>query len=357
MNKPTTSERNSRSSFGLLLAAAEKGWLPDAMIRFGIRRLLKNRLQEIDSNRSDSTIDDFLRATQPQPIAVVPEKANDQHYEVPAEFFRQVLGTRLKYSSCYWPDNVDSLDQAEEEALRTTCQNANLENGMDILELGCGWGSLSLWMAQQYPQSRITSISNSHSQRRFIQRQANSLGLSNLEIVTVDINNYQTDQVFDRVVSVEMFEHMRNHGRLMQRIHDWLRPGGQLFVHIFCHKNTPYLFRSDGEQNWMGRYFFTGGMMPSEDLLERSGSALKLVLKTKWNGRHYARTCRAWLQNQDAAKRSLLTVLASTYGEDDAIRWHHRWRLFFMACEELFAYNQGNEWFVSHYSFERCPNG
>lgn len=356
MNDEASGYSTGRSPFGFLLGAAENGWVPDALIRVGIRRLLKFRLNEISKLDSDSAINDLLRATAVQPIAVVPEKANDQHYELPAEFFQQVLGPRLKYSSCFWPNGVDSLDRAEEEGLRATCHNAELEDGMDVLELGCGWGSLSLWMAQQYPNSLITSVSNSHSQRQFIQRKAADLGLSNLTVITADMNDFETKGSFDRVVSVEMFEHMRNHRRLMGWIHDWLRPGGRLFVHVFCHRDTPYLFRSDGQQNWMGRYFFTGGMMPSADFLARCGSPLDLVSQTKWNGNHYAKTSRAWLQNQDDAKESLAPVLSSAYGGREAFQWHNRWRLFFMACEELFAHNGGEEWFVSHYLFERCPN-
>lgn len=299
---------------------------------------------------------DFVQTASDQPIAIVPEKANAQHYEVPAAFFQKVLGPQLKYSCCYWPDGVDALDVAEEEALRRTCEHAGLRNGMDILELGCGWGSLSLWMAEKFPDSRITSVSNSHSQRQFIQQQARITRLSNLTVTTADMNDYEPTGRFHRVVSVEMFEHMRNHRALLRRIHDWLHPGGRLLVHIFCHRTTPYLFDTDGDDNWMGRYFFTGGMMPSQDLLRNSGSPLSLVEQWKWNGSHYAKTCRAWLDNQDFAAEPLRDVLVSTYGKEEATRWHRRWRVFFMACEELFAFNDGNEWFVTHNLFERCPN-
>lgn len=337
------------------MRSAEAGRLPDSLIRIGIRRLLKSRLSAIGNRSVERAFNDFLKATQAQPIAVVPEKANNQHYEVPTEFFRHVLGERLKYSSCYWADGVTTLNAAEEEALRRTCDNAGLEDDMDVLELGCGWGSLSLWMAEQYPNSRITSVSNSNSQREFIRNRAEELGLTNLNVVTADMNDFQPTGSFDRVVSVEMFEHMRNHRRLMERINDWLRPGGRLFVHIFCHKDTPYLFRSDGAQNWMGRYFFSGGMMPSVDLLERCGSPMALVSQRNWNGRHYAKTCRAWLRNQDQSEGPIRQILAETYGDTEITRWHHRWRMFFMSCEELFAFNDGDEWFVSHYVFERCP--
>ncbi len=356
LDEQVSNLRPKPSALGLLLKAAESGWLPDALIRVGIRRLLKSRLRDLQVTDREVAMCDFLRATQSQPIAVVPEKANEQHYEVPAEFFRHVLGTHLKYSCCYWSEDTDSLEKAEANALQITCKNASIENGMDILELGCGWGSLSLWMASKYPDSRIVSVSNSNSQREFIERQARERGLSNLTVVTADMNDFHTSDSFDRVVSVEMFEHMRNHRRLMQRISSWLSPGGQLFVHVFCHKDSPYLFRSDGEQNWMGRYFFSGGMMPSEDMLPRCSSPLELVSKVAWNGHHYAKTCRAWLRHQDAAKDSLISVLTDTYGPNEATRWFYRWRLFFMACEELFAYHGGEEWFVSHYQFRRCTN-
>ena len=323
------------------------------MIRIGIRQLLQNRLKEINLRDSQATVDDLLRATRAQPIAVVPKAANDQHYEVPAEFFDRVLGYHRKYSCGYWQTGASSLDQAEEAALRITCENANLEDGMNVLELGCGWGSLSLWMAKHYPRSQITAISNSQSQRQFIQRRAAEHGLTNLNVITADINHFQPDGSFDRVVSVEMFEHMRNHHRLIQQIADWLRPGGKLFVHIFCHKQTPYLFRSDGEQNWMGRYFFTGGMMPSADLLPKCCEPLQLISQWKWSGINYAKTCRAWLDNQDAAKDLLLPILSKAYKTAQPNRWHNRWRLFFMACEELFAFDNGQEWFVCHYLFER----
>ena len=321
------------SLLGWLLQAAECGWLPDALIRQGIRRLLESRLRQNASPANEFSLDEFIRATQAQPIAVTPQKANDQHYEVPAEFFQKVLGERLKYSCCYWTDSTVSLDQAEVEALQRTCANAQIEDGMKILELGCGWGSLSLWMAKQYPESHITAVSNSNSQREFIQQQAAESGLSNLTVITADINDFNPDTTFDRVVSVEMFEHMRNHQRLMDKVYDWLRPGGKLFVHIFCHKETPYLFRSDGDENWMGRYFFSGGMMPSADLLARCGSRLTLVDQCTWNGKHYAKTCRAWLSKQDSCKREIRRVLAATYGEKQAKVWHNRWRMFIMALK------------------------
>jgi cyclopropane-fatty-acyl-phospholipid synthase len=339
-----------------LLRAAESGFVPDTFIRLGIRQLLRSRRHELERRSSDFWLNEFVESASRSPIAVVPEKANAQHYEVPAAFFEAVLGPQLKYSCCYWDEGVGALDVAEEESLRRTCSNAGLRDGMEILELGCGWGSPSLWMAEQYPNSLITSVSNSQSQRHYIQQQAESRGLTNLAVITADMNDFAPDQQFDRVVSVEMFEHMRNHRELLQRIHDWLRPGGRLLVHVFCHRQTPYLFETDGDNNWMGRYFFTGGMMPSVDLLPTCSDSLALIQQWKWDGQHYAKTCRAWLQNQDAASDRLKQILSDCYGASNATRWHQRWRLFFMACEELFAFSDGQEWFVSHYLFERCPD-
>jgi cyclopropane-fatty-acyl-phospholipid synthase len=310
-------------------------------------------LRGLETNYQIDATQQFIDRTLTEPIAVQSAAANEQHYEVPSKFFQQVLGPKLKYSSCYWPDGVNSLEAAENESLRVTCENAQLEDGMKILELGCGWGSLSLWMADRYRSSQITSVSNSSSQRRFIEARAAELGLSNLNVVTADMNDFSTDGAFDRIVSVEMFEHMRNHRELMRRVHDWLCPDGKLFVHIFCHRRSAYLFETDGPQNWMGRHFFTGGMMPSADLLPCASTSLRLVNQRNWNGAHYARTCRAWLENLDRANEVLQPVLADTYGNAEAVRWHNRWRLFFMACEELFAFNGGNEWFVSHYLFQR----
>lgn len=351
-----TGRKVSGSVFGGLLRAAENGRLPDPVLRFGIRWLLKKRLSALESITDERRLTDFIESAAVEPIAVCPEKANDQHYEVPAAFFQQALGSHLKYSSCFWPDGVDELDAAEDESLRRTCVHAGIRDGMQVLDLGCGWGSLSLWMAEQFAGCQITSVTNSQSQRDFIRQQAAARGLNNLAVTTADMNDFQPDRRFDRVVSVEMFEHMRNHRELLHRIHDWLYPEGRLLVHIFCHRTTPYLFETDGDANWMGRFFFTGGMMPSEDLLPKCGGPLSLIDQWKWNGGHYAKTCRAWLRNLDAGRENLQPLLGEVYGEQHAVRWLHRWRLFFMACEELFAFNGGNEWFVSHYLFERCPH-
>jgi len=353
INGSTASTPRKSTLIGVLTDWAERGRVPDAWVRTGIRRLVNARRRQIASENGEDVVERFLRATRMAPVAVAADQANRQHYEVPAEFFQRVLGPRLKYSCCYWPAGVDSLAEAEELALRLTCEHAGLQDGMDVLELGCGWGSLSLWMAEQFPQSRITAVSNSRSQKDFIDRQAGERSLNNLSVITADMNQFQTSQRYDRVISVEMFEHMRNHGELMRRIAGWLRADGRLLVHIFCHRTTPYLYHVGDDENWMGRHFFSGGMMPSDDLLPRCTDALELVERWKWNGRHYGKTCRAWLQRLDAAKEPLQSVMESTYGSDDAQRWHNRWRMFFMACDELFAYQAGEQWYVSHYLFAK----
>lgn len=345
--------------FGSAFHAAENGILPDKVCRIGIRRLLNRRLQELESGGVEAQNDrfrSFLKHCDESPVAVVPELANEQHYELPSEFFRTVLGSRLKYSCCEWDDDTVGLDQAEEAALATTCKRAQIEDGMTVLELGCGWGSLSLWMAENYPASRILAVSNSSSQRQFIQGRAAELGLTNLMVVTADMNVFQTMQTFDRVVSVEMFEHMRNHRELLRRISTWLNPQGKLFVHIFCHRLHSYLFETHGSNDWMAKHFFSGGMMPGESLLAHCQQHLELSDRWRWDGRHYERTCNEWLKRQDANKEQLTHLFRETYGPSQAIVWLNRWRMFFMACAELFGFRNGSEWWVSHYLFERRPS-
>jgi len=342
--------------FGTLMTAAENGVMPDAICRSGIRKLLRERLNSLNTEsveQQNETFRAFLSNCRSSPIAVATELANEQHYEVPAEFFSTVLGSRLKYSCCEWPQGTYSLDEAEESALKTTCTRANLSDGMQILELGCGWGSLSLWMAKHYPNSQILAVSNSNSQRTFIENKAQQSGFGNLTVVTSDMNDFSTQRTFDRVVSVEMFEHMRNHEELLRRISGWLKPAGQLFVHVFCHKQHAYLFEPASEQDWMARHFFSGGMMPSENLLPRYHRDLNLVDQWRWDGRHYEQTCNEWLKRQDAATDELQTLFSKTYGEENANLWLNRWRIFFMACAELFGYQNGSEWWVAHYLFEK----
>lgn len=334
----------------------EQGLVPDTVVRQGIRRLLVRRLEEIgtgDCEAGAEAMEHVIRVMDAGPIALVPELANEQHYEVPAAFYDRVLGPRRKYSACHWGEGVTDLARAEEEALDLTCRHAGLGDGQDILELGCGWGSLSLWMAERYPGARITAVSNSRSQKAFIDAQAAVKGLANLRVITADMNEFALDERFDRVVSVEMFEHMRNWRALFARVHGWLRPGGRFLMHVFCHRSTPYFFEDQGPSDWMGRHFFSGGLMPSDDLPLRFQDDLKLLQRWRWDGRHYERTLNAWLETMDGRRDAVLPVLADTYGADQAQLWWQRWRIFFMACAELFGYDQGQQWWVGHYLFQR----
>ena len=338
------------------IEAVEQGFIPDALVRAAIRRLCRRRLAEealeerAAQGRSRTAFYESLRSG---PIALVPDAANRQHYELPSEFFAAILGPHRKYSCCYFPNDDSTLAEAEEAALETTCRRAELADGQRILELGCGWGSLTLWMAERFPNSRITAVSNSHSQRQFIARQALLRGLDNLRLLTADMNDVVPGpRLFDRVVSVEMFEHMRNYRSLLERIASWLAPAGKLFVHIFCHRSLAYPFETEGSANWMGRYFFAGGCMPAANLLTKFNRDLRVVRQDLWNGRHYQRTAEAWLANLDARRCDVLDVLAAVYGAREARRWLNRWRVFFLAVAELFGFSRGEEWFVSHYLME-----
>jgi cyclopropane-fatty-acyl-phospholipid synthase len=333
----------------------EQGLVPDSVIRHGIRRMLKARLQALpgDVEGQARARADFIADMHQQAIAPVPDKANEQHYELPAAFFEAVLGHQRKYSCCYWPEGVTDLDSAEQAALQMSCERAGLSDGMDILELGCGWGSLTLWMAGHYPASRIVAVSNSRPQRHYIEAQAHRLGLHNIEVITRDMNDFSTPAQFDRVVSVEMFEHMRNYRALFGRVADWLKPGGRFFLHIFCHRAVPYAFLDQGPGDWMSRHFFTGGMMPSDDLPLYFQERMQLQQHWRWDGRHYRDTANAWLANMDRRREQVWPLLESVYGKRQTQQWWMRWRMFFMACAELFGYDDGQQWWVSHYLFEK----
>lgn len=332
----------------------EAGRIPDVALRFGVRHLLSRRLADINAHDVESAsvaLDAFVAGMRRAEIAPLPERANEQHYEVPASFFDIVLGRHQKYSCAYWAPGERSLDEAEASALRMTCERAGIEDGMSILELGCGWGSLTLWIAKHYPGAQLTAVSNSASQREHIESLAARDGLSNLNVITCDMNDFEASQTFDRIVSVEMFEHMRNYEELFARIHRWLKADGQFFMHIFCHRLCAYPFEDNGPQDWMSRHFFSGGIMPSVDLPLHFQRDLTLRRRWVWDGQHYEKTANAWLAKLDANNAHAMPVLAETYGAPDAQRWLQRWRMFFIACAELFGYNEGQEWFVGHYLF------
>jgi cyclopropane-fatty-acyl-phospholipid synthase len=352
-NASSTSASSGFSAIGL----AERGWLPDALVRMGIRRLCAQRLRDeagADMEFTSLRFQALLQQLRTSPVAIETAAANAQHYELPPRFFELCLGRRLKYSSCYWDDTTPDLDAAEERMLALYCVRAQLGDGQDILELGCGWGSLSLWMAEHYPNARITAVSNSRAQRELIQTQCLLRGIGNLQVLTQDVNRLELPPAqFDRVVSIEMFEHMRNYEILLARIASWLRVGGRLFVHIFCHRALMYPFETAGEDNWMGRYFFTGGLMPAADTLLHFQRDLAIEDQWRLSGTHYAKTANAWLANQDAHRHEVLRLLSETYGESAGKLWHQRWRMFWMSCAELFGYARGSEWIVSHYRFAK----
>lgn len=338
------------------ITLAEKRLVPDTLIRAGIRQLLRKRLIEEhidDPDQRSLRYGELLRELKSSPIAIEAEAANEQHYEVPATFFQYVLGENLKYSACYWADDTEHLGQAEQSMLDLYLENAQIEDGQEILELGCGWGSLTLWMAERYPRCKITAVSNSVSQKAHIDQQALSRGLRNVSVITCDVNELFIDSSFDRVVSVEMFEHVRNYEELFCRISNWLKPGGQLFVHVFCHRVLAYPFEAQGEDNWMGRYFFTGGLMPARDTLVHFRGNLSLEKQWDYSGEHYRRTAEAWLSNLDQYRDPILELFDRVYGQGKGQLWVQRWRMFFMACAELFGFDEGRQWMVAHYRFTR----
>jgi cyclopropane-fatty-acyl-phospholipid synthase len=340
------------------LRLLERGLLPDFAIRIGIRRLLQARLAEQRQGSLEAQqrhLMKLIARLRLSPIAINTADANLQHYELPCGFFELVLGSHLKYSSGYYRNPSDSLDQAEANMLQLTAERAALEDGDKILELGCGWGSLSLWMAERYPRSQITAVSNSRTQKRFIDARAAERGLKNLDVITCDVNHlsFSAAERFDRVVSVEMFEHMRNYESLMRRICDWLKPSGTLFVHIFSHKTYAYPFEVRDASDWLAKYFFSGGIMPSDALLLYFQQDLQVQQHWQVDGRHYNRTSEHWLQNMDRHRSEIEPILAQTYGSDQVRRWWIYWRVFFMSCAELWGYDGGREWLVSHYLFRK----
>jgi cyclopropane-fatty-acyl-phospholipid synthase len=339
----------------LALRLTETGRVPDPLVRAGIRALLAQRRREVsgdDAAEAGRLHEAFARAMHEAPVAPLPHKANEQHYELPPAFFEAVLGPRRKYSSCWWPAGTATLEAAEEAALAATCARAGIADGQRVLELGCGWGSLTLWMAERYPKAQITAVSNSAPQRLHIEATARARGLGNVRVITADINAFSIDERFDRIVSVEMFEHLRNWPEAFRRVRGWLADHGRFFMHVFVHRDAPYAFEPRDDGDWMSRYFFSGGMMPSDDLALRFQDDLRLLERWRWDGTHYQRTAEAWLARMDANREAVDAALAQAYGAADVALWRTRWRLFFMACAELFGAERGQRWWVSHYLFE-----
>ena len=352
--------RKSKSPIGLLFAGklielSEQGRLPDSMVRYGIRRLCKKRLKDEFIGHPEHQQDRFqtlIEELRCSPIAIETDAANEQHYEVATDFYLASLGKRLKYSCAYYPDSNTTLDQAEEEMLALYSQRAELGNDQKILELGCGWGSLTLWIAENYPRSKITAVSNSSSQKSYIDHLCLKAGFNNVTVITADVNFLELESAqFDRVISIEMFEHMRNYRQLFERISDWLTSEGKLFLHIFAHRNVMYPFDVKSEQDWMSKYFFTGGLMPSIDTLLHFQEQLKIECRWLISGQHYEKTCNHWLENTDNNKDRIIDAFKENFTEQEAKLWFHRWRIFYMSCAELFGLDNCRQWLVAHYLF------
>ena len=327
--------------------------VPDYLLRRGVRNQGKQRLQMMKDTDLKQEYLTFLKEASSGEIAIHTDDANNQHYEVDSEFFQYCLGKNLKYSSCYWNDDTSSLDEAEEIMLDLYCKRAKIKDGMTILDVGCGWGSLSLYLAQKYPKSKITGVSNSNSQRKFIEEVAYERGLQNLKIITKDINSFNADEKFDRVISIEMFEHTKNSKKLMNSINKWLNSDGLFFMHVFAHKDNPYYFDTKQKNAWMAKYFFTGGMMPNHNLFKDLNSDLNYQKSWMLSGTHYEKTSNAWLEKMDLNKRKILELFKRKNSNSMAKKKFHFWRLFFIACAEIFGYDEGGEWVVSHHLFKK----
>ena len=334
-----------------LINLAEKRILPDFLVRIGIKKFLKQKLN-FEKNKFGNDLklkkNEWVKIMKNSPIALFTNKANEQHYEVPPEFFKQSLGPNLKYSCAYWDSKTNNLSDAEEKMFKIYIERSEIKNGMSILDLGCGWGSFSLYLAKQFPKSKIISVSNSIEQGNYIKSKATTLKLKNLSYVRSNMNEFEINQKFDRIVSIEMFEHMRNYKVLLNNISKLLNDEGKLFLHFFCHDKYVYPYEIKSESDWMTKYFFYGGMMPSFDILTFFQNDLKLNKSWKVNGNHYKKTCREWLNNQDKNKKKIMIIFDKCY-DKKAIVWFNRWRIFWMSCEELFGYKNGEEWYVGHY--------
>ncbi len=330
------------------LTFAEKGLIPYWLLRLAIRQRVGRKLS-IEKAKTPESRQRFIQKLSSSSIAQDTDKANQQHYEVPTSFYQLVLGPHLKYSSAYWPEGCTSLAQAEDEALKLIEDRVQLANGQTVLDLGCGWGSFSLWAAPRYPKSAFLAVSNSQTQAAFIREQATKRKITNLEVVTCDINEFNPEAQFDRIVSVEMLEHVRNYKTLFERIASWMYSNSLMFVHVFSHHEYAYAYDADNPNEWMAKYFFTGGIMPSHALLPSFDQHLKLNKSWNLDGTHYQKTAEAWLTHLNQNQNEIHTLFQATYGLKEAKRWMWRWRLFFLACAELFGYKKGSEWGVSHY--------
>lgn len=334
------------------VAAAERGILADVVIRRGMDRVIAARLRS-EADRDPESKEALRAMLWSGPIAINTSDANEQHYEVPGDFFDIVLGARRKYSSGYWPDEVGTLDEAEGAMLDLYADRAELEDGQRVLDLGCGWGSFTLWAAERYRKSEIVALSNSHGQRMHIEHLARSSGMDNIRVVTSDINDFEPTDTFDRIVSIEMMEHVRNHRELFRRMRDWLNPGGAVFVHVFAHRTYEYTYEVSGPGSWMASTFFTGGIMPSFNLIPAAAGGRFVAEPTWWmDGTHYSRTLEAWLSRLDAEADRAREVLEPVYGKD-VDRWIQRWRMFFMACSQMFRHRNGSEWGIAHHLLRR----
>jgi cyclopropane-fatty-acyl-phospholipid synthase len=330
-----------------LLSLAESGFIPDVLIKIAARYISNKRLNEqsVDDNK-DKIITVLSRGA----VAEKTYDANEQHYEVPPEFFKYVLGTNLKYS-CSLFNDVDSLDDAEESMLKLYMDRADIKDGHEVLDLGCGWGSFSLYVAERYPNINITSVSNSSDQIAYIKNEAHKKDLLNIKALRMDVNNLELNKQFDRIVSIEMFEHLRNYKLILNSLNHALKPDGKLFIHIFCHKKLTYLYEMKNNLDWMTKYFFQGGIMPSKDIFQYFEGELEIINQWDINGNHYSKTCKAWLNNHYKNKKKILDIFEKHYDEPKI--WFNRWRIFFLSCEAFFALNNGKEYFVGHYLFKK----